>query len=201
MIDQTHTVTAIAIVIAYLLGSISSAIIVCRLMGLPDPRKGGSGNPGATNVLRIGGRIPALMTFVGDILKGVIPVLVFKWYGLTEIHLSFVMFAAFIGHLYPVFFEFRGGKGVAIFLGTLFALHWPLALAVFATWVIVAAIIRISSLAALSSSLLSLLYNYWLGYQAYYPALILMVIFIYWRHRGNISRMIHGHEPRIGGKR
>lgn len=198
---SAHIATAIGIVIAYLIGSFSSAIIVCRLMRLPDPRKDGSGNPGTTNVLRIGGKLPALFTFIGDVLKGVIPILLADWYGLSPIHTSFILLAAFIGHLYPVFFQFKGGKGIATFFGGLVTLCWPLGLAVLVTWIIVAVLSRYSSLAALVSTLLSLLYDMWLGSTAYYPALIIIIAFVYWRHRGNIQRLIAGDESRIGRKK
>src|SRR5690349_11346528 len=107
----------IAILIAYLFGSISSAIIVCKLMRLPDPRSQGSRNPGATNVLRIGGKKPAIITLLGDTVKGVIPVLLARWYGFPDDVLAFVAFAAFLGHIFPIYFRFEGGKGVATMLG------------------------------------------------------------------------------------
>lgn len=197
---HAHLATALAIVIAYLFGSLSSAVMACKLMRLPDPRKAGSGNPGTTNVLRIGGKIPALMTFAGDVLKAAIPVLIARAYGLSPIHLSCVLLAAFLGHLYPIFFQFRGGKGIATFFGGLVALCWPLGIAVLVTWFLVAFLFRISSLAALSATLLALLYNAWLGNLQYYPALILMLLLIYWRHEGNIRRLLSGHEPKIGKK-
>jgi len=198
---MTVIYSVIAIIIAYLIGSVSSAVIVCQAMQLPDPRKNGSGNPGATNVLRIGGKFPALLTFIGDILKGIIPVVIGEFCGFSAMLVSFLLFAAIIGHLYPIFFKFKGGKGVATFFGGLVVLHWPLGVAVLVTWFIVSLLTKISSLAALVSVLLSLLYNIWMGVAAYYPALMLIVIFIYWRHRGNIKRLIAGTEPRIGKKK
>lgn len=192
---------AIAVIIAYLIGSISSAVLVCRAMRLPDPRKHGSNNPGATNVLRIGGKFPALLTFIGDILKGIIPVLLGKAFGFSPLVVGFLLFAAFIGHLYPVFFGFKGGKGIATFFGGLVALNAPLGLAVLITWFIVALLTRYSSLAALVASLLVLLFNAWIGLAAYYPALILMILFIYWRHRGNLKRLLSGTESKIGKKK
>src|ERR1700722_7147497 len=135
-----HLDTSIAIIIAYLFGSISSAIVTCKLMGLPDPRTQGSGNPGATNVLRIGGKKAAIITLVGDVLKGVIPVLAAKFYGFDTLSLSFITFAAFIGHLYPVFFKFEGGKGVATSFGCLIALAWPIGLSLMLTWILMAVI-------------------------------------------------------------
>ena len=198
---MTVIYSIIAIIIAYLIGSVSSAVIVCQAMQLPDPRKNGSGNPGATNVLRIGGKFPALLTFIGDILKGIIPVVIGELCGFSAMLVSFLLFAAIIGHLYPVFFKFKGGKGVATFFGGLVVLHWPLGVAVLVTWFIVSLLTKISSLAALVSVLLVLLYNIWIGVADYYPALTLIVIFIYWRHRGNIKRLIAGTEPRIGKKK
>jgi glycerol-3-phosphate acyltransferase PlsY len=198
---MTDIYIAIAVIIAYLIGSISSAVLVCQAMRLPDPRTHGSNNPGATNVLRIGGKFPALLTFVGDILKGMIPVFVGQLLGFSPLVISFLLFAAFVGHLYPVFFGFKGGKGIATFFGGLMVLHWPLGLLVLLTWFIVALLTRYSSLAALLSSLLSLVYNLWIGLIAYYPALILMILFIYWRHRSNIKRLLAGTESRIGKKK
>ncbi|WP_440996374.1 glycerol-3-phosphate 1-O-acyltransferase PlsY [Arhodomonas sp. SL1] len=188
------------IVVAYLLGSVSSAIVVCRLAGLPDPRGKGSGNPGATNVLRVGGRLPAALTLAGDFLKGAIPVWLALGIGIGPAVVGASGFAAFLGHLYPVFFGFRGGKGVATGLGVL--LGWsPLALAAtVATWLLVAALFRISSLAALVAFLLAPLY---VGVLTGMPALALataaMTVLVWWRHRGNIRRIVAGEEARIGG--
>ena len=170
-------------------------------MRLPDPRNAGSGNPGTTNVLRIGGKFPAFLTFMGDVLKAAIPVLLAKAYGLSPLHLSIILFAAFLGHLYPIFFQLKGGKGIATFFGGLLALSWPLGLAVLLTWILVALLFRISSLAALTSTLLALLYNHWLGNTAYYPVLVLILLLIFWRHHSNIRRLLSGHEPRIGKKK
>src|SRR3990167_5067564 len=146
MIKDYSVQTVISIIIAYLFGSISSAILVCKIMGLPDPRTEGSRNPGATNVLRIGGKKAAAITLLGDMLKGVIPVLAAKWYGLDSLGLALVTFAAFIGHLFPVFFRLEGGKGVATLLGCLLALSLPAGLCWIATWLLMAAILRYSSL-------------------------------------------------------
>src|SRR3990167_7024040 len=145
----------IATIIAYLFGSISSAIIVCKIMGLPDPRTEGSRNPGATNVLRIGGKKAAAITLIGDMLKGFLPVFIAAIIGLDSIGLALVAFAAFSGHLFPIFFRFEGGKGVATALGCLIALSWPAALCWFATWIIVAYWFRYSSLSSLAASALA----------------------------------------------
>ncbi len=146
----------------YLLGSLSSAIITCRLMGLPDPRSGGSGNPGATNVLRLGGKKAATITLAGDILKGLLPVLAVKALGADIMVQSAVAVAAFLGHLYPVFFGFKGGKGVATVLGVLLGLYWPVGLLTIASWLVIAKGFKISSLAALIAILLAPLYVLWL---------------------------------------
>jgi len=136
------------ILVAYLLGSISSAIIVCRIMGLSDPREQGSGNPGATNVMRIGGKKAAAITLLGDMLKGLIPVVIAQVFNVDPLILSLVVFAAFIGHLYPIFFGFAGGKGVATSFGVLLGAHWMLGLAVAVTWYVVYKLSNISSLSA-----------------------------------------------------
>jgi glycerol-3-phosphate acyltransferase PlsY len=134
-------------VAGYLSGSLASAIIICRLMGLPDPRQGGSGNPGATNVLRLGGKKAAALTLVADILKGVMPVLIAHLLQLPPWSIALTALAAFLGHLYPVFFRFQGGKGVATALGATAALSWPVGIAFTLTWLVVAAASRFSSLA------------------------------------------------------
>ena len=149
---------AILILCGYLAGSLSAAIITCKLMGLPDPRTQGSNNPGATNVLRVAGKKAAAITLLGDAIKGVIPVLVAQMMSATPLFLSLVALAAFLGHLYPVFFNFRGGKGVATAFGVLVALAWPVGLALLATWLIMAKVFNISSLAALVAACLSPLY-------------------------------------------
>ncbi|OGT57582.1 MAG: glycerol-3-phosphate acyltransferase [Gammaproteobacteria bacterium RIFCSPHIGHO2_12_FULL_43_28] len=194
--------TLLALIIAYLFGSLSSAIIVCRLMRLPDPRTQGSQNPGATNVLRIGGKKAALLTLLGDVLKGVIPVLAAKWYGLAPIGLALVMFAAFIGHLYPIFFRFQGGKGVATLLGCLLALSLPIAAAFGVTWLVLTLVFRYVSLSSIAASMLTPLYA-WLITQnsAYALVLALMAVILVYRHRGNIAKLLAGHETKLGAKK
>ena len=183
----------------YLLGSLSSAIITCRLMGLPDPRSGGSGNPGATNVLRIGGKKAAAITLAGDMLKGLLPVLAVKALGADITVQSAVAVAAFLGHLYPVFFGFRGGKGVATVLGVLLGLYWPVGLLTIASWLVIAKGFKISSLAALIAILLTPLYVLWLKPDE--PVLLAAVIFmgtlLFWRHRSNIRNLLRGEEGSI----
>jgi glycerol-3-phosphate acyltransferase PlsY len=191
----------IAILCAYLIGSISSAIIVCKIMGLPDPRSEGSKNPGATNVLRIGGKKAAFITLLGDALKGLIPVLIATWYGFSDTTIALVAFAAFLGHLFPVFFGFEGGKGVATFIGCLLALSLPAACGWIATWLIVAFIFRYSSLAALSASFLVPFYMaYFTPYPSYILIVSLMALILFIRHRQNIINLWQGKERRIGKK-
>ncbi|MGQ9660164.1 MAG: glycerol-3-phosphate 1-O-acyltransferase PlsY [Thermochromatium sp.] len=189
------------ILTAYLLGSVSSAILVCRLMGLPDPRTQGSNNPGATNVLRIGGKKAAAITLVGDSLKGLIPMLVGHALGAGPAVLAGTGLAAFIGHLYPVFFGFKGGKGVATALGVQFGLYWPIGLSVAAVWLFVAKVLKISSLAALISMALAPVFV-WLFWNE--KALIGMQLIItgllIWRHRRNIRNLLAGTEGRIDTK-
>jgi glycerol-3-phosphate acyltransferase PlsY len=184
---------------AYLLGSISSAIIVCRLMRLPDPRTEGSNNPGATNVLRIGGKKAAAITLLGDSLKGFAPVVVCHLLDRTELVFALVGGAAFLGHLYPVFFGFKGGKGVATAMGVQFGLSWMIGGAVAATWLFMAKVAKVSSLAALISMSLAPLYV-WIFWPA--PALItmqvLVTVLLIWRHRSNIRKLLDGREGRIG---
>ncbi len=186
------------IVGAYLLGSISSAIIVCRMMGLPDPRTQGSNNPGATNVLRIGGRKAAAITLLGDSLKGFVPVLVCQLLDRDPGVMALAGGAAFLGHLYPVFFGFKGGKGVATALGVQFGWGWAIGAAVGATWLFMAKVANISSLAALISMALAPLYI-WLLWPA--PELIgmqiLITLLLIWRHRSNIRNLISGAEGTI----
>lgn len=188
---------------AYLLGSVSSAIIVCRLMGLPDPRTQGSGNPGATNVLRIGGdkaKPAAAITLLGDSLKGLLPMLAAHLLGAGPEVLGAVGLAAFLGHLFPVFFGFRGGKGVATALGVQFGLYWPIGLCVAGIWLFVAKVLKISSLSALISMALAPGIVWLFRPQ---PELVGMQLIItgilFWRHRGNIRKLIDGTEDSIGG--
>ena len=183
---------------AYLLGSISSAIIVCRLLNLPDPRGQGSGNPGATNVMRIGGKKAAAITLIGDMLKGLIPVLVAKFLGASIAVQALVAVAAFLGHLYPVFFGFRGGKGVATALGVLLGLHWPVGLLTIATWLLIAKLFNVSSLAALLSIVVTPLYIWWLiPERSLMIAMLFMGALLFWRHRSNIRNLLDGSEGKI----
>jgi len=183
---------------AYLLGSISSAIIVCRLMGLPDPRTQGSSNPGATNVLRIGGKKAGAITLLGDGLKGVLPMLVGQLLDAGPAVLAATGLAVFLGHLYPVFFGFRGGKGVATALGVQFGLYWPIGLTVAVIWLVVARLLKISSISALVCMVLAPVVV-WIFRPE--PILIWMQVLIslilFWRHRSNIRNLMSGAESKL----
>lgn len=184
---------------AYLLGSVSSAIIVCHLMGLPDPRSGGSGNPGATNVLRLGGKKAAAITLLGDMLKGVLPVLVARLLSAPDTIVAATAAAAFLGHLYPVFFGFKGGKGVATLLGALLPLNWPAGLATPLTWLLMAKVFKISSLSALVAAALAPLYVWFFSQSPVLTAATAgMSVILFWRHRSNIRNLLQGAEGRIG---
>lgn len=195
-------VFVLAVVAAYLVGSISSAVLVCKLMGKDDPRDAGSGNPGTTNVLRLHGKKAAAVTLLGDGLKGFLPVLLLKLAGAEELLIALAGVAAFLGHLFPLFFGFRGGKGVATLLGVLFAMHWLLGLGFALTWLLVALLFRYSSLAALSAALLAPLYTAWLFPDLTFAvAVAVMAVLLFWRHQANIRNLLAGTESRIGGKR
>ena len=190
------------VLLGYLAGSVSSAVLVCRAMGLPDPRSQGSHNPGATNVLRFGGKRAAAVTLGGDVLKGLLPVLVALALGVGDPTLAAVGLAAFLGHLYPVFFGFAGGKGVATAIGALLGWSWPVALAGIATWLLVATVSRIASLAAITSAALAPLYLWWLsGRLPMVVAGTVMSILLIWRHRSNIRNILAGSEGTIGAER
>jgi glycerol-3-phosphate acyltransferase PlsY len=205
--------TVVALLFAglgYLLGSLSFAVLVSRALGLADPRSYGSGNPGATNVLRSGNKLAAALTLLLDAFKGWVAVwlaMVFgPAYGLGTPGVALVAVAVFLGHLYPVFFDFKGGKGVATAAGVLLAVQPWLGLATVATWVIVAAFFRYSSLAALVAAVFAPFY-YWFGGGLAWvtdPALLLALVIIsatlIWRHRENIARLMRGEESRIGSK-
>lgn len=187
---------------AYLLGSVNSAILIARLWRLPDPRSQGSGNPGATNILRLGGRTPAALTLLGDVLKGVLPVLAARLLEAPPALLGAVMVGAFVGHLYPLFFGFRGGKGVATAFGALVAVAPPVAGATLFTWLLVALITRYSSAAALTAAWLTPLYTIALsGQPPLAMATVAIALMTTWRHRDNIQRLMAGTESRIGRRR
>lgn len=189
----------IAIFASYLIGSLSSAIIVCKMMRLPDPRSEGSKNPGATNVLRFGGKKAAAITLAGDMIKGLIPVLVVKYMDMSMLTIALVGFAAFIGHLYPVFFGFKGGKGVATMLGVMFGFSWWVGLATAATWLFMAKVVKISSLSALVATALAPVYVWiWFNSVPTIAVTVIMTIILFWRHRSNIQNLISGKEDKIG---
>lgn len=198
--------TLVFIVLAYLIGSVPFAVIVSRTMGLADPRSYGSGNPGATNVLRSGNKKAAVLTLLGDALKGWLAVFLAERFadawGVGDFGLAAVALAVFIGHLYPVFLRFKGGKGVATAAGVLIAIDPILGLAVAATWLIIAVFFRYSSLAALVAAVFApLYYVFMFGFGPYAPAVIVMAILLIYRHRANIGKLIAGKESRIGQKK
>lgn len=199
--------SVIAVVLAYLLGSLSFAVIVSRALGLKDPRSYGSHNPGATNVLRSGNKKAAVATLLLDGLKGWLPVVLVKWfgkdYGLEDGTMAAVAFAAFLGHLFPVFFKFQGGKGVATAAGALLGIEWLLGLATLATWLIIAYFTRYSSVASMASAAFAPLF-YLLGDRAawYSERSVLMAIFMIGlllviRHRENINKLVSGKESKL----
>lgn len=201
---DSFSILSFALVLtAYLFGSVSAAILVCRIMGLPDPRTQGSNNPGATNVLRIGGakaKPAAAITLLGDGLKGLLPVLAAQFLDAGPWVLAVVGLAAFLGHLYPVFFGFKGGKGVATALGVQFGLGWPIGLCVAAVWLFVAKVLKISSASALVSMALAPLFVWWFtGEPVLIWVQVLITLILFWRHRSNIQNMLSGREGRIGG--
>jgi glycerol-3-phosphate acyltransferase PlsY len=206
---DASTFTVLASLAGYLIGSLSFAVIVSRVMRLDDPRTYGSKNPGATNVLRSGNRMAAVLTLVLDALKGYAPVVLAGWYA-TEHRFSFdaidwvlagVGLAAFLGHLWPVFFRFRGGKGVATAVGVLFGLNPWLGLATLATWLIIAAFFRYSSLASLVAAAFAPFYQlFGWGGGPIALALVVMAFLLFWRHAGNIRKLVAGTESKLGAR-
>ncbi len=191
----TISLTILLPIFGYLLGSISAAIVVARLLRLPDPRQAGSGNPGATNVLRLGGKRAAALTLAGDLVKGVVPVALARFLGLEGWALAAVALATFLGHLYPIYFGFRGGKGVATALGILLALQPLLGGSVLLVWVLIFLLTRLSSLAALGAALAAPILGLVLLQQRGEQALLLVLaLLVLWRHRGNIARLRSGAE-------
>jgi glycerol-3-phosphate acyltransferase PlsY len=191
---------------AYLIGSLSFAVIVSKWMGLPDPHSYGSGNPGATNVLRTGKKAAALLTLAGDAGKGWFAVWLAQRIALdfsfNETTLAGVALAVFLGHLFPVFFRFQGGKGVATAAGILLAINMWLGLATLATWLIIAVFFRYSSLAALVASVFAPFYTFYLfGLTPYLPAVFAMCLLLIWRHRENITKLMNGTESQLGNKK
>lgn len=190
----------IMIIAAYLLGSISSAVLICRLYRLPDPRSEGSHNPGATNVLRIGGKGAAIAVLLCDMLKGTIPVWLSYALGIDALLLGIIAIAACLGHMFPVFFHFKGGKGVATAIGAIAPIGWDLTGMLAGTWLIAAFASRYSSLSALITALLAPFYTWLVRPQFTLPVAMLCCLIIL-RHHKNIRRLYEGNEPKIGHKR
>lgn len=196
---RTVMIEIIPIIVAYLLGSLSSAVIVARLLGLKDPREVGSGNPGATNILRYGGKGAAIVTLIGDLMKGVVAVLIARAMHVDAAIIAATMVAVFIGHLFPVFFGFKGGKGVATALGVYLAANLWVGMAIAGSWAVMAIITRYSSLSALVATALAPLYVwFWLPEPAYIVGSIVLAAILFWRHRANIQRLLAGTEAKIG---
>jgi glycerol-3-phosphate acyltransferase PlsY len=201
----------LAVLAAYLVGSLSFAVLVSRAMGLNDPRTFGSKNPGATNVLRSGSKMAAIVTLVLDAVKGWLPVMLVKWYGardgLGDGTMAMVGLAAFLGHLFPVFFRFEGGKGVATALGVLLATNWILGLATGITWLLIAYFFRYSSFASLVSSVFAPVYYIfgdgvvWVTDKSVVLSTAVMSLLLIWRHAENIARLAKGTESRLGKKK
>ena len=201
-----NLIVAVVAVVAYLIGSVSFALIVSSVMGLADPRSYGSKNPGATNVLRSGNKTAAILTLIGDAFKGWLAVWLVSHfgarYGLDDTAIALAAIAAFLGHLYPVFFRFKGGKGVATAAGVLLAINPVLGIATLLTWLIVAFFTRYSSLAALAAAVFAPLFDGFLfGANIIALSIVVMSSLLIWRHRGNIAKLMAGQESRIGDKK
>lgn len=194
---ETLTLPIATLIGAYLIGSLSSAIILCKLAGLPDPRSQGSGNPGATNVMRFGGKKLAATVLLLDVVKGILPVVIASMLGLDLVWVTATAFAAFLGHLYPIFFQLKGGKGVATALGGFLALSPLLAGAIFLSWVVVFMISRISSLSAIIAASLAPFYSLWLidSLEARW-IIFVMATMLLMRHSANIKRLLSGEESK-----
>lgn len=194
-------IQTIITVIAYLLGSINSAILTCRAMGLPDPRVSGSNNPGATNVLRTGNKSAAAITLCGDLLKGFVPVLLVHNLADSELFAAVVGLAAVLGHMYPVYYRFQGGKGVATTLGVLLGLQWSLGILWTAIWITMALLFRYSALAALVATFIILCYAWLVPMNAWVTGILTVIAtLVFWRHRTNIRNLLAGSETRLGEK-
>ncbi|MCW8451721.1 glycerol-3-phosphate 1-O-acyltransferase PlsY [Legionella quinlivanii] len=186
------------VVLGYLSGSVCSAVIVSRIFSLPDPRTEGSQNPGATNVLRLAGKKYAVIVLLCDVLKGLVPVLIAKILHAGPAAISFTCLAAVLGHMYPIFFDFKGGKGVATAIGAFLGLHFVMGVVVIATWLLVANFTRYSSLASIIAILLAPLYALLsLGNLDTFPPLFFIALFVLYKHRDNITRLIDGEEPKL----
>ena len=187
--------------LAYLIGSISTAIITCKIMGLEDPRKTGSHNPGATNVLRYGGKKAAIITLLGDMLKGLVPVLLIIQLQTDTLTIALVGLFALLGHIFPVYYGFKGGKGVATFYGVILGINWLVGLIAIVIWLSVAALLKISSLSALVSIFFTPFILWYFSQSVELSGTVaLMSLLILWRHQSNIKSLLHGTEEKIGKK-
>ena len=190
---------ALFITLAYLIGSFSTAIVTCKIMGLEDPRNTGSNNPGATNVLRHGGKKAAIITLIGDMLKGLIPVLLAQQLSSDSLVIALVGLFALLGHIFPVYYGFKGGKGVATYYGALLGFNGLSGLIALGIWLVLAALVKISSLSALVSIFsASFILWYYTASVELTAALAVMSIFVFWRHKKNIVRLLQGEEVKIG---
>ena len=196
---DTFPAQILIVVGAYLLGSINSAIIVSKAFSLPDPRKLGSGNPGATNVLRTGNKIAAVITLAGDLLKGLLPVLAVDLFTANNPLIAATGIAALLGHMYPLYYGFKGGKGVATTLGVLLGFYWLLGVVWIAVWLFTALLFRYSSLSALVATILILVTSwFWSENIWLFIAMTIITVFVFWRHRSNIKNLLAGDESKLG---
>jgi acyl phosphate:glycerol-3-phosphate acyltransferase len=195
---DNYLFTILFAALAYLIGSVSTAIITCKIMGLKDPRQIGSGNPGATNVLRHGGKKAAIITLIGDMLKGLIPVLLVRLFQPDMLTLALVGSFAFLGHLFPLYYGFKGGKGVATYYGVIFGFNWLVGLIAVAVWLSMAALVKISSLSALVSMLVTpfVLWHFSQSVELTVTVTV-MSLLVFWRHISNIKALIRGTEGKI----
>ena len=184
---------------AYLIGSISTAIITCKIMAIEDPRKTGSNNPGATNVLRHGGKKAAIITLIGDMLKGLIPILLAIQLQADTLTIAIVAICALLGHIFPIYYGFKGGKGVATYYGVILGISWQVGLIALAIWLLMAVLLKISSLSALVS-IFSTPFILWYFSQSVEltAAIALMSLLVFWRHKQNIMSLLQGSEAKIG---
>ncbi len=181
--------------LAYLIGSFSTAIITCKIMGIEDPRKTGSNNPGATNVLRHGGKKAAVITLIGDMVKGLLPILIALQFHTDNLLIGLVGLFALLGHIFPVYYHFKGGKGVATYYGVILGINWQVGIIALAIWLLAAALLKISSLSALISIFLTpLLLWYFSPSAELCGAVVAMSLFVFWRHQRNIKSLLQGTE-------